>query len=640
MGLHHTAHYLKAQGRDKDTELVHMSPNEVKGLQALAKAHGGSLTTNPHTGLPEAGFLEDILPTVVGAGVGVATGNPWLGAAAAGAAGTFLPGGNLQKGIMAGVGAYSLGGIGADLATTGASAMAGEAGVAAGNQAVSTMATDLYGSTGPQTMAEATKAFEAGKIDPNTYRTLADNYASSYAAAPPAPTNAWDQLKAGYKATSFGPEYFKDNAFKIAGGIAAPLLASQSSSNTQVPYGNQQAPAYIRPYTYSQTRNPNFGQAGQPYFNQSYTAQSPILASQYGTTALPNAPTYMAAGGTATSDSLDFMSSGMYPQSQQDKTEYATPNQLPAGAQAVAMNAAYEAKTNPVTGDPMAHFADGGNVSQAVKDYNDMLAQRATQEYVNTPPPANLLPNGGVKPTTPVAPAETTAPTYDPGAAGLYEYYLGRKAAPSELAQWNTIDPNAMANPESAAYFNKFTSGELAKTGYKPTGPNPFDVGATAPATGATPGFVNPYTYNPATRSYAPNPALQQQAQNQVLPPPPTPYVDQGGGATGGLMPQDLRYAAGGGIGNLGGYSDGGRLLKGPGDGMSDNIPAQIGQKQPARLADGEFVVPADVVSHLGNGSTDAGAKQLYAMMDKIRSARTGKKKQAPAVKANKYLPA
>jgi hypothetical protein len=92
--------------------------------------------------------------------------------------------------------------------------------------------------------------------------------------------------------------------------------------------------------------------------------------------------------------------------------------------------------------------------------------------------------------------------------------------------------------------------------------------------------------------------------------------------------------------GGLGSYSDGGRMLKGPGDGMSDSIPATIGRKQPARLADGEFVVPADVVSHLGNGSTDAGAKKLYSMMDKVRSARTGKKKQAPAVKADKYMPA
>ena len=82
-----------------------------------------------------------------------------------------------------------------------------------------------------------------------------------------------------------------------------------------------------------------------------------------------------------------------------------------------------------------------------------------------------------------------------------------------------------------------------------------------------------------------------------------------------------------------------GRYLKGDGDGMSDDIPATINGKQPARLADGEFVVPADVVSHLGNGSSDAGAKKLYAMMDKVRHARTGKKKQAPAVKTDKYLP-
>jgi hypothetical protein len=99
-------------------------------------------------------------------------------------------------------------------------------------------------------------------------------------------------------------------------------------------------------------------------------------------------------------------------------------------------------------------------------------------------------------------------------------------------------------------------------------------------------------------------------------------------------------FAAGGIMRGIGGYSDGGRMLKGPGDGMSDSIPAVIGSKQPARLADGEFVVPADVVSHLGNGSTDAGAKRLYGMMDKIRKARTGKKKQAPQVKAHKFLPA
>jgi hypothetical protein len=83
-----------------------------------------------------------------------------------------------------------------------------------------------------------------------------------------------------------------------------------------------------------------------------------------------------------------------------------------------------------------------------------------------------------------------------------------------------------------------------------------------------------------------------------------------------------------------------GGMLKGPGDGMSDSIPGTIGGVRPARLADGEFVVPADVVSHLGNGSTDAGAKQLYAMMDKVRQARTGKKAQGKQINPGKYMPA
>jgi len=95
-----------------------------------------------------------------------------------------------------------------------------------------------------------------------------------------------------------------------------------------------------------------------------------------------------------------------------------------------------------------------------------------------------------------------------------------------------------------------------------------------------------------------------------------------------------------GGIAALGAYSDGGQMLKGPGDGMSDDIPATIAGKQPARLANDEFVVPADVVSHLGNGSSDAGAKQLYKMMDRVRQARTGKKAQGKEIKPDKYMPA
>jgi len=104
-------------------------------------------------------------------------------------------------------------------------------------------------------------------------------------------------------------------------------------------------------------------------------------------------------------------------------------------------------------------------------------------------------------------------------------------------------------------------------------------------------------------------------------------------------MPPIARAA--GGLSSLGGYSDGGRLLRGPGDGISDSIPATIGKKQPARLADGEFVVPARIVSEIGNGSTEAGARKLYAMMDRVQKAR-GKtlKNVAANSRADKYLPA
>jgi hypothetical protein len=114
----------------------------------------------------------------------------------------------------------------------------------------------------------------------------------------------------------------------------------------------------------------------------------------------------------------------------------------------------------------------------------------------------------------------------------------------------------------------------------------------------------------------------------------PRRYKPMAGGGLADSMPA-MRMG-----GHLGSYSDGGRLLKGPGDGMSDDIPAKIGKKQPARLADGEFVVPADVVSGIGNGSTDAGAKKLYAMMSKVRQARTGTKKQGKEINPNKYMPA
>jgi len=116
--------------------------------------------------------------------------------------------------------------------------------------------------------------------------------------------------------------------------------------------------------------------------------------------------------------------------------------------------------------------------------------------------------------------------------------------------------------------------------------------------------------------------------------PTPTPVVDSTVKAAGGGMMS-------GGISSLGSYSDGRRMLRGPGDGVSDSIPAVIGGHQKAALADGEFVIPARIVSEIGNGSSDAGARKLYKMMDRIQNARKKTTKNVAAdTKSDKYLPA
>ena len=164
--------------------------------------------------------------------------------------------------------------------------------------------------------------------------------------------------------------------------------------------------------------------------------------------------------------------------------------------------------------------------------------------------------------------------------------------------------------------------------GYGPTS-NMAEGGIAALAMGGQPGQNYPMAQQDHTVFATPNQMPTSAMAVRNFEP-----------ATNPLTGDTTQPMASGGITSLGSYSDGGRLLKGPGDGMSDNIPATISNKQPARLADGEFVVPADVVSHLGNGSTDAGAKHLYAMMDHVRKARTGNPKQGKQINASKFLPA
>lgn len=121
---------------------------------------------------------------------------------------------------------------------------------------------------------------------------------------------------------------------------------------------------------------------------------------------------------------------------------------------------------------------------------------------------------------------------------------------------------------------------------------------------------------------------IMSRAPAQVIQDMPVPQQTQG------LQDFVPRYAAGG-IANLAG----GRYLTGASDGMADRVPANIDGRQEARLSDGEFVIPADVVSHLGNGNSNAGAQQLYNMMDSVRKARTGNSQQGKQINPAQYLP-
>ena len=156
---------------------------------------------------------------------------------------------------------------------------------------------------------------------------------------------------------------------------------------------------------------------------------------------------------------------------------------------------------------------------------------------------------------------------------------------------------------------------------------------------GGIPTYTAERTQNPIPTTM-PNPAYAPPLEGQTTNVPQTLPRRPGAGGITYFSPITYK-AAGGGISSLGDYSDGGRLLKGPGDGVSDSIPARIGEKQEARLADGEFVVPARIVSELGNGSTEAGARKLYAMMDRVQKARRKSMKNVAAdSKAEKMLPA
>ncbi len=222
MSLHALANHMAAQGRGPDQVLVHMSPRELQGLQSLAVAHGGTLTTNPHTGLPEAGFLDSVLPIAAGfllgpAGFGIA--ETALGAAGIVGGITGLATGSLSKGLMAGLGAYGGSSLGTSLMGAGTTEIA--------RQAMT-----------PELMSQAA---DAGA---NYDQVLASETAAKQAAATP-----YETLSAGAKAVGSDPMSFAKSNWQGLAAAASPMLASSMvPTATKMPTFN---PGYIRPYDYN-----------------------------------------------------------------------------------------------------------------------------------------------------------------------------------------------------------------------------------------------------------------------------------------------------------------------------------------------------------------------------------------------------
>jgi hypothetical protein len=653
MSLDKVAQHLAAQGRGTDSVLVHMSPKEVGALQHMAKQHGGSLSINPQTGLPEAGFLDAILPVVAGAGLAMIPGVGPLMAAGIVGGGTALLTKDLNKGLMAGLGAFGGAGLAGGIMNAGAAAMVPEV-TAAGNaastafgagtaaDAVNFLTPENFANLSPETL-QSLQGSVSGAANPADVISAAAK-ANTAATAP----TGWDAMTKGFQATKFDTNYLKSNMLPIGAALAPALMGGGNLFGGNSAQQQQTANAgYVRPYTYSQTRNPNYTGAGTPYFNQSMTAGTPIASGDYGSQPMPMA----AEGGIM---STQRMAEGGIADVPVDPAMAQPAKKVPVladyvaaaqSANAAARNVAMPVMQSQFISPQQQYTAPVNQVPQAVTDYNNMLGQRAQQEYVVQPQLSAMVPQHlrpapvaykapDLTPVTPVAPQKTELQKLQEQMDAMqsqqqpinYNYdQSGGGEANGGLMRSYAMGGDIGANYDGSSRFNHGPE-------YPMQQPQNFAYGG---------GITN--SRQAAVQSYAAAAQKSPTAMKELL------AKAQGGDYDAMIALNSLQgtpnqnYAAGGGIYNLGGYSDGGRLLKGPGDGVSDDIPAQIGDKQPARLADGEFVVPARIVSELGNGSTDAGAKRLYAMMERVQSGRkksVGKDKVAVDSKSYKHLPA
>jgi len=557
MSLQLAAQHLSSQGRGKDSTLVHMSPREVKGLNDLAMAHGGQLSINPSTGLPEAGFLEAILPMAAGFALGPAGfGLTAMQAGLAGGALGYAMTGSLEKGLMAGLGAYGGAGIGEGFASATVDAAPGIA--------------DAQNLAQTQQMELANKFYDpASGLRPGfaeaDYLSQSQNLTKGQMDAM---ANARSGAEGAYKNLGFMEKMGKNFETLTSPGGAGNIFGKISSSPMSLlkTVGSAAAPAIgemMTPKKEEETKGDS--DLGQRYgFSMNPTGGQP-QQTQPGQDPLTN---------TSSPTTTPFPTPDIYGKEQR----YFAPSY---------------SKLTPEDAKKMYGYADGGVATDpdrptetpALQAFKQMQAQRAAQ------PPVQQI---------------------------------DANAEFAKYAQQTVGAPNQMQAPTAPPP----TSTSLGEYGYAfdPLKQQLSRIPSSAPAE-STDSSANPF-------SIENRPVIGYSSTGEKMygEKPDNRPIGMGG----------IRMASGG-ISHLGDYSDGGRLLRGPGDGVSDSIPAMIGKRQPARLADGEFVVPARIVSELGNGSTEAGARKLYAMMDRIQKARgktVGKNKVAKNSRSEKYLPA
>jgi hypothetical protein len=288
--------------------------------------------------------------------------------------------------------------------------------------------------------------------------------------------------------------------------------------------------------------------------------------------------------------------------------------------------------------EPGSMLAQGPTVPGAGFNTVPQTSGIAGIPNVSAPTPtdyANFTGQSALNAPPPVNPASITPQTASTAASNFDKANIIGGGVAGIGALLNTPPAGAYVPPGAT-----YTGGSLSKFKYDPLTYQPDIVlpptpryraqyaegGIAALAMGGQPGQMYPMSQQEHTNFMNPTqlPASAMAVRNYEP-------------ATNPMTGELAKPMAEGGITQL---AVGGKLLKGSGDGMSDDIRANIDGKQEARLADGEFVIPADVVSHLGNGSTDAGAKHLYSMMDRVRKARTGNPKQGRQINPNKYLTA